>query len=69
MSTHILTRPAHRHRPRTQIAADLIHHLNTSGSTLNDPETERLYLEWHRLPEGAQTELEAVELWAVRIGS
>lgn len=46
------------------IAARLIAHLGGDG-TVNDSETDALYRAWFRLADAAETDLEAVEEWAV----
>lgn len=49
---------------KISVAARLLKHLSGDG-TLNDGETDALYREAHRIPEGADTDLETVERWAV----
>jgi hypothetical protein len=45
------------------VMARLKEHL-VGGGTMNDGETDALYREAHRIPEGDETDLEAVERWA-----
>ena len=46
------------------IKARLLEHLSGDG-TMNDGETDALYREAHRIPSHEDTDLEAVEQWAV----
>lgn len=50
------------------IAKRLREHLGGDG-TLNDGETDALYREWFRIPEGEETDLETVERWAFETAS
>lgn len=51
---------------KKNIAARLTEHLSGDG-TMNDGTTDALYREWHRTPEGHDTDLEMVEAWAQRV--
>lgn len=48
---------------KKSIASRLREHLMGDG-TMNDGTTDDLYREWHRTPEGQDTDLETVERWA-----
>lgn len=49
---------------KTSVYSRLAAHLNGDG-TLNDGTTDELYRDYHRLGDDAETDLEAVEKWAV----
>ena len=53
-------------RPNWQIRHDLVEHLAGDG-TMNDGRTDDLYRESCDIPEGDDTDLEAVESWAVEL--
>lgn len=53
---------------KKRIAARLKEHLLADG-TMNDGATDALYREWHGIPEGAETDLEAVERWASQVAN
>jgi len=45
--------------------SQLREHFKSPEATLNDAETTRLYCEYFGLEDGAETDLETVEQWAV----
>lgn len=47
----------------------LIAHLQNDNGTINDSTVDALYREANRLPEDTETDLEAVEQWAVGLAS
>ena len=53
-------------RSSREIKNDLERHL-ADGGTLNDSRTGELYREWHGMNAKGETDLEAVELWAVSV--
>jgi len=52
-------------RRRAQAVSQLREHFKSPEATLNDAETTRLYCEYFGLEDGAETDLETVEQWAV----
>lgn len=52
-----------------KIAERLREHLDNEDGTLNDGTVDDLYREWHRIPEGEETDLETVERWAFNVAS
>jgi hypothetical protein len=52
-------------RKRAEIVEALTQHLHSTDGTLNDSTTDSLFREWYRLGPEVETELEAVEKWAL----
>ena len=55
-------------RDNATIRKALVEHLTGDG-TMNDGTTDALYREWFRIPDGQDTDLEAVEAWAQRVAN
>jgi hypothetical protein len=53
---------------KKSVKARLTEHLSGDG-TMNDGETDSLYREANRIPDGEDTDLETVERWAQRVAN